>query len=252
MKIRVLPMIQELPDEWRPYTAIVIDTLRATSNIVTGLAAGASSIVPCLTPQEAEAKRQLGDLLGGERDCLIIPGFDLGNSPFEYQSDAVKDKRILMTTTNGTRGLKAAEKADRILVCSLLNAPVCAAAAYGRQQDVVVICSGTKGSFNVEDGLTAGLFLHEWLKICEEHPQIDDFGLTMLHFYQTTNSDIVNLLMQCDTGTRLIRLGFQRDVAYCSQVGCIDLVPVLMDGALVPLHLAENQDLHDIELAPIK
>src|SRR5260221_9549559 len=81
------------PDELRDATAVVIDLLRASTTICHALAAGAREVIPCL--EVDDARRIAADLaastpvLGGERDGVQIEGFDLGNSPEEYQPDTV-------------------------------------------------------------------------------------------------------------------------------------------------------------------
>ena len=59
-------------------------------------------------------------LLAGERLCVRIPGFDLGNSPREFLDPA--GETVILTTTNGTRALvTAGERCERVLAGSLLN-----------------------------------------------------------------------------------------------------------------------------------
>src|SRR5262245_64757110 len=82
--------------------AVVIDVLRATTTMLTALAAGAKSIIPCCSIDEATALAGDSVLLAGERGGRAIPGFDLGNSPGEFTSSACKNKTIATTTTNGT------------------------------------------------------------------------------------------------------------------------------------------------------
>ncbi|MBM3985953.1 MAG: 2-phosphosulfolactate phosphatase, partial [Planctomycetes bacterium] len=63
---------------------VVIDVLRATSTIVSALDAGAECVVPEGTVEQAATRaRAEGALLGGEREGLAPPGYDLGNSPRE-------------------------------------------------------------------------------------------------------------------------------------------------------------------------
>src|SRR3954468_17262585 len=108
---------------------VVFDVLRATSSMVTALANGAEAILPVLEIAEAmEARRKDPQLLlAGERDGLRIKAdltgsidFDLGNSPREFTKDKVAGKKIAMTTTNGTRALRACAHAHMALVSSLL------------------------------------------------------------------------------------------------------------------------------------
>ena len=92
-------------------TAVVIDVVRATSCIVEAIANGARAVHPVVSVDEAFALRASlgGDaLLCGERRGLRIDGFDLGNSPAEFSQAAVSGKRLVMTTTNGTRAFAAA------------------------------------------------------------------------------------------------------------------------------------------------
>jgi 2-phosphosulfolactate phosphatase len=245
MRIKVIPVIRAAADErFSGKTAVVIDTLRATSNMVAGLAAGVASILPCETIREATDARKPGDLLGGERKCRKIPGFDLGNSPYEYMSSAVRGKRIVMTTTNGTRALGTVRQAAAVIACSLLNARACAAAAAEWGRDVTVLCAGTEDRFNLEDGVTAGLFIHELLQSenvekrrtgRQTEIKIDDFGKAMLGFYRSAQDHLTKTLLDSDTGKRLSRLGLQGDVLFCSRSNRFDLVPILSGDALIPL-----------------
>ncbi|MBE3036516.1 MAG: 2-phosphosulfolactate phosphatase [Candidatus Atribacteria bacterium] len=48
-------------------------------------------------------------------------GFNLGNSPREYNNKKVKDKIIIMTTTNGIRIIELMRRANRIIIGCFLN-----------------------------------------------------------------------------------------------------------------------------------
>ena len=107
-----------LPDEMEKiraegFAAVVIDILRASTTIVTALANGAARVIPLTTVEEARARREKEpeSLLGGERNAVPPPGFDLGNSPREYTPERVNGKTIIITTTNGTRACQSADRA---------------------------------------------------------------------------------------------------------------------------------------------
>src|SRR5260221_2263163 len=114
--VHLVPALFE-PADLRGGVAVVIDVLRATSTIVHALAAGAKAVIPCGEIDEARqvaARSPAGSvLLGGERKGLRIPGIDLGNSPTDYTPDVVTGKKIIFTTTNGTRALIRARDARR-------------------------------------------------------------------------------------------------------------------------------------------
>ena len=63
-----------------------VDVLRATSTDRAGPRGGVSAGLCCGEVEEAKAVREAeGEgLLAGERQCVRIPGFDLGNSPKEF------------------------------------------------------------------------------------------------------------------------------------------------------------------------
>ncbi|MBA7547106.1 putative 2-phosphosulfolactate phosphatase [subsurface metagenome] len=104
---------------------VIIDVLRASSTIVTALANGCSGFIPIFSPDQAKKKAQEFKkervLLGGEREGTKIEGFNLGNSPREYKKEAVKDKTIVFSTTNGVKTLEMAKSAHRIIIGSFLN-----------------------------------------------------------------------------------------------------------------------------------
>src|SRR5262245_9343354 len=97
--------------------AVVIDVLRATTTIIHALAAGCCAVLPIAEVEEA---RHIADgmragrvLLGGERDGVPPPGFDVGNSPGEYSCARCKGTTLVLTTTNGTCALIRAAVAAR-------------------------------------------------------------------------------------------------------------------------------------------
>ena len=103
----------------------VIDVLRATTTIAAALHAGARTVIPFLTTEDAmrTANRyQRGEVkLAGERQMVAIPGFELGNSPLEFTTASVGGQTVLLTTTNGTRALLAAEDARAVYIASYGN-----------------------------------------------------------------------------------------------------------------------------------
>jgi 2-phosphosulfolactate phosphatase len=68
-------------------TVFVIDILRATTSMCAAMSSGAKAMLPVSSPEEALRLAQtIGSddvLLAGERHCLRIEGFPLGNSPLE-------------------------------------------------------------------------------------------------------------------------------------------------------------------------
>lgn len=140
-------------------TVVVIDVLRATSTIVEALSNGARAVIPVATVEAARetAAGLDGDVIVcGERGGVAIDGFDLGNSPREFEPATVEGRTLVMTTSNGTDALLAAEPAAAVLVGSLLNASAAAAAA-AQSDDVLLLCAGRQSRFALDDAVCAGL-----------------------------------------------------------------------------------------------
>lgn len=138
-------------------TGIVIDVIRATSTMCQALAAGYERVYCTAEIDEArELRRRLGEgVLGGERNAVRIPGFDLGNSPREYLEPGART--LILSTTNGTRAVvAAAQRCDRVLVASLLNLGAVVEAVHAAGEDAIVVCAGVQGTFTLDDAYVAG------------------------------------------------------------------------------------------------
>jgi 2-phosphosulfolactate phosphatase len=138
-------------------TGVVIDVIRATSTICQALASGYERVFCAAEVDTARALRDaLGEgVLGGERNAVRIPGFDLGNSPREYVEPV--GATLVLSTTNGTRAVvAAAERCERVYVASLLNLSAVAEAVRAADEDAVVVCAGVQGTMNLDDTFVAG------------------------------------------------------------------------------------------------
>ncbi|MFX3633609.1 MAG: 2-phosphosulfolactate phosphatase [Candidatus Pristimantibacillus sp.] len=233
MQVQVISSVNEAcSTRFHHKTAIIVDVLRASSTIITALSSGATGVIPIETVMEARAAQLSGDLLCGERFCRTIPGFDLGNSPDDYTINKVKDRRILMTTTNGTRAFHKSTKADYVLAAALLNASACAKAAIELRRDVVILCAGSHDEFALEDGLCAGLLLEKLQSFLGLPLEMCDFSLAMLSLYRDRADQLKESLYTSSAGKRLIKLGLKRDVDRCSLIDIYKDVPRLYGDTL--------------------
>jgi 2-phosphosulfolactate phosphatase len=138
----------------RTGVAVVVDVLRASSTIAAALAAGHGRVLCVAEVEHARRLRGPDRTLAGERGCLRIEGFDLGNSPRAFAGAGTGD--LVLCTTNGTPAVLAAvAAAETVLVASLLNLDA-VVEALPAGADVTVVCSGTDGRFALEDAYAAG------------------------------------------------------------------------------------------------
>jgi 2-phosphosulfolactate phosphatase len=248
LRVFLSPLLFQ-PDDFRGGVAVVIDQHRASCTIAYALAAGASAIVPCEEVEEAKAAAAAlaGSLLGGERGGVRIDGFDLGNSPSEYTPDRVGGKVIVFTTTNGTRALRRAAAAERVIVGALPNRRAVAHAAAAHGRPVYLVCAGIRMDVCAEDVIAAGAMVETLRELGADVS--DDAARLALQAWQDAGSDPARLLAALHAsqgGRNLARVGLGRDVEDCARVDALNIVPVLEgNGRLVAAPVSPNAPGYD-------
>jgi 2-phosphosulfolactate phosphatase len=222
---------------------VVIDVLRATSSMAAALSSGAAQILPAATIQEALSLREMhpGCLLAGERDGVRIRSnltggvdFDLGNSPREFMSEKVRGKSIVMTTTNGTRALRACIGASTALICSFLDLSATADyLAEKNPQGLILIGSGTGEQAAYEDVLCAGA-LADLLWAQRSLGAVADSALLARRLFLVEQHDLPAAFAQSRNGRRLLaHPDLREDVTFCAHRDRFNLVAGLTkDGAV--------------------
>jgi 2-phosphosulfolactate phosphatase len=236
MKARVRFTLPEVdPAELAGSTAIVVDVIRATSSICAALRSGARAIYPTASTEEAlRLAQSLGredTLLCGERRGTRIEGFDLGNSPREFTSEAVADKRLVMNTTNGTRAFLAAEPAERVFAASLMNVRA-VADVVGGHDDLVILCAGREDAFALEDAYCAGALLRALG--AGEKDDLDDSARAALALADRFVPN-ARFLAETAGGRALLDIDMGADLEWCARRDVIEIVPEMKDRAITPV-----------------
>jgi 2-phosphosulfolactate phosphatase len=215
---------------------VVIDVLRASSTIVTALACGCRGLVPILSPEQAKEKAQQFKkeevLLGGEREGRKIKGFDLGNSPREYQKEIVEDRIIIFSTTNGVKTLERVRGAFRIIIASFLNLQATFNYCSKFQGDILLACAGKEGYFSLEDTVCAGMLINSLRDIYSDTCQEVDANLTAQVLYKKFGNNILEMLRKSQHGRYLESIGLRKDLEFCSQLDIFNIVPIFRDGLI--------------------
>ncbi len=222
---------------------VVFDVLRATSTMVTALGHGAAAILPVAEIPEALdlRQRQPDILLAGERDGVRIEGplaggisFDLGNSPREFTEARVKGKTIAMTTTNGTRALRACSPVSAVLLGSFLNLRATAHLIESlAPADLLLVCSGTLDQVAYEDLLGAGA-LCDLVWPSYTGAAVADSAHFARRLYRLEQNGLLGAVSQSRNGRRLLaHPDLRADVPFCLQRDLFGLVAELAkDGAV--------------------
>lgn len=209
---------------------VAVDVLRATSTMVTAFANGATHIFPVMQLNECLEYAGQGCLTAAEREGIKADGFDLGNSPFSYTPEIVKGKAIAITTTNGTRAIRLSERADEVIVGAFLNLDAVVQHLKRLNLDVLVVCAGWKGNFNLEDTLFAGAVVE---RVMDSFSSENDAALASLYLYQTAKADILGFLRKSSHVRRLEHLEIHKDIEFCLQHDVFNVLPVWKQDRLI-------------------
>ena len=230
---------------------IAIDTLRATSTIITALSRGCPEVIPVSSVTEAlhmkKNKAYKDYLLGGEIEGQYIENFHLGNSPMDYCNGNLQGRGIILSTTNGTRTLKKLKEARLVVICALLNAKTVADWLAQQKSDVIICCSGRRGNFSLEDFLTAGRLAAE-LRAGKINLSISDLAFTAAAFYESikksspNNNAIFKILKNTENGKRLLKAGLEADIKHCSQEDISTLLPQYNTGSIKQMEIPDYKD----------
>ncbi len=219
------------PADVQGRAVFVIDILRATTTMCAALHHGAKALIPVASTEEALRLAQtIGStdvLLAGEKDCLRIPGFALGNSPLEMTEPMVKGKTIVVTTTNGTKALLATQGAAAVYPAGAANLTAAgerARESLEHRRDVLILCAGRESSFALDDAYCAGRLAIAALGSPKPRKGLNDAALASLDLVRRYGDNWVRPLRYSRAGRELIRLGFQHDVV---DAGRPDAYPVL-------------------------
>ena len=213
-------------------TAVVIDVLRATSTIAQALDAGYEQIQCCVDVHDAhELRHELGrGVLAGERECVRIPGFDLGNSPREFLEPVAE--LAILSTTNGTRALvAAAERAERVYAASLLNLSAVAAAAREAGEDVSIVCAGVLGAFATDDAYCAGRLA---ALLDGERTDAAHAAIRIAESYESAEAG----LMASQSARNLLAAGLDDDIAWCARTDALAVVPRLIGTTALAVEIS--------------
>lgn len=183
-----------------------------------------------------EAKKHIGSryILAAERGGEVVEGFSYGNSPLSYQNNPeVVGKKLVLTTTNGTQAIAAAEDAAALCVGAFSNITTLSSWLVNQQKDVMILCAGWKSRLNLEDTIFAGaltrLLLNQGFAL-----DIDsDAALTALTLYEQSKEDIHRFLEPSSHRQRLSKLNLHDDIEYCLKWDTTSVVPVLINGELI-------------------
>jgi 2-phosphosulfolactate phosphatase len=221
------------PPEVQGRSVFVIDILRATTSMCAALSRGAKAIIPVASTEEALRLAQtIGSadvLLAGEKDCVRIPGFHLGNSPLEMTERAVRGKTIIVTTSNGTKALLATQGASAVYPTAAVN--LSAAAEKAREvlesdRHILIVCAGREGAFSLDDAYCAGRLASAILGGTKPRRGLNDAAIACLDLVRRYRDGWERPLTYSRAGRELVRLGFREDLREAARIDAYPVLPL--------------------------
>jgi 2-phosphosulfolactate phosphatase len=219
------------------FVVVLVDVLRATTTIVTALANGVEAIIPVATHDEARDLKVQGFLVASEKDGVQVDFADFGNSAFSFTREAVGGRTLVYCTTNGTRALHIAGGASGIAVGAFLNISAVTEWLTRQHQAVVVLCSGWKNKFCLEDALFAGALAERLLATGSFRTECDSAHAAM-DLWGLAEGDPLAYVEKAAQRHRLKRLGLDDVLPYSFEQDRVSVVPVF-DGREIRAAAAE-------------
>lgn len=222
---------------------VVIDVLRCCSTIVTALAHGAKAVIPKDTVRDAKAhhKKHPESLLAGERRGVKPRGFDMGNSPLEFSPNSVRERQVVLTTTNGTKAICLSKNSRWTLIGAFLNAKAVAEMAFSVAQreavGISLVLSGTHGRFSLEDFICAGAIVE---KLPTNGTDCSDAVMAAVLAFQHSQEWLTKIVHRGSHAQYLEGLGHEEDVKFCCRLDAYPVVPVYKPEGIVLLSLDEE------------
>lgn len=213
-------------------TCVVIDVLRATTAISVAIDSGLKAIIPVSSVEEARKYKEKGYLAAAERGGEIVDGFDFGNSPYTYMNPELKGKEVVLTTTNGTKSINIASELDTVIIASLANLDAVCDWLVAHNEDVLILGSGWKDKFNLEDTICAGA-ITDILIESQKFIADEDSTIAAKFIYRSAKENMFSFLKASSHRRRLKKLNLNEDIKFCLTPNTIKTVPIYKDGKII-------------------
>jgi 2-phosphosulfolactate phosphatase len=207
------------------FIVVLVDILRATTTICTAIGNGVKEILPVATLEEAKRYKDEGFLVASEQDGKKLNFADFGNSAFSFTRDKIEGKTLVYCTTNGTRALESAKGAGQIVIGAFINISTLTTWLAEREKNVVILCSGWKNKFCLEDTLFAGALTERLLGTGKFQTHCDSAHAS-IDLWNLAKVDIPVYLEKAAHRNRLKKLGLDDVIPYSFMFDQVDVVPV--------------------------
>lgn len=212
------------------YIVAVIDVLRATTAFCAAFDSGVQSIVPVPALDDLLTYKNKGFLTAAERDGKKVDFADFGNSPTVFLQNNLSGRDLAYSTTNGTLAIEMAKDSGRIVAVAFVNLDAVANWLIHENSNVVILCSGWKNSFSLEDSLCAGALIDLLLKTGKYNTTCDSSQAAHA-LWQKAKSNLLDEVKKASHYKRLAALGHKDDLRHCFNLNSSASVPIFNKNA---------------------
>lgn len=214
---------------------VLADILRATTSICYAFSNGVSSVIPVASLDEARALKYQGYLVASEQDGKKLDFADFGNSAFSFTRERIEGRTLVYCTTNGTRALDVARNRAPVAIGAFSNITALRKWIAGRHRNVVILCSGWKNHFCLEDTLFAGA-LTEMLVRENGFSPLCDAAHASMDLYGMARNDLVGYIEKAMHRQRLRTLGLDDVIPFSFLADQTDVVPVFNGTEIINMN----------------
>lgn len=207
------------------FIVVIVDVLRATTAFCAAFDSGVENVVPVSGLEELLEYKNKGYLTAAERNGIKVDFADFGNSPTVFLQSDLKGKVLAYSTTNGTQAVEMAKSSGNIVVAAFVNLNTVRQWLVKEQKNIVILCSGWKNTFSLEDTLCAGALV-ESLVISGKFETICDASLVASDLWQSSKSNLPDVVKEASHYQRLYSMKQYDDLKHCFQLNTSKVVPV--------------------------
>ena len=210
----------------RGCAAVIVDALRASATAAMLLEAGAVQLHIVAEVEAARAARAADPeaLLAGERNCVPLEDFDLGNSPRE--TAAARGRRVVFSTTTGAGRMVSAWGAPAVCMGTCVNAAAVAEYLERMDREAVLIPAGLlhDPQFEAQEDRAAAAYLGT-----VAGGVTGEGAAVWRHWAERVEREgLDTLFQQAPHAEKLRRAGLEADIAASARVDWTRCVPVAM------------------------
>jgi len=119
-----------------------------------------------------------------------------------------------------------------VIVGALVNLDAVCDWLIQHDRDVLILGSGWKDKFNLEDTICAGAIADTLIESGRFHAD-EDSTVAAKFIFRSSRDNMFSFLKASSHRRRLRRLNLNKDIIYCLTPNTIHTVPILKDGKIV-------------------